>query len=141
MANKILIFAFLFSFLIISCGKKKEVEKKQVLREVVKQPVIKKDSIPPIPKPVKEPEVVKLPDNKYFLIAGSFSIEQNAIAFKNKLIEQGYDSEIILHYKDKNSKFYKVSYKAFYDKEEAFNQLAYERKQPNNENVWLLIKK
>lgn len=140
MANKILVFSFLFSFLIISCDKKKEVEKKQVLREVVKQPVIKKDSIPTLPEPAQEPEVAK-PDNKYFLIAGSFSIEQNAIAFKNTLIEQGYDSEIILRYTNKSSKFYKVSYKGFLDKEEAFNQLSHERKQPNNENVWLLIKK
>ncbi|TLX77168.1 SPOR domain-containing protein [Labilibacter sediminis] len=141
MINRILIFSLLIIFMAISCGKKKEEEKKQVKREVVKKQVVKKDTVPPTPKPEPKPQVVETPDNKYFLIAGSFSKEQNAITFKNELIEQGYDSEVIVRKTGKNTDFYKVSYKGFYDKDEAFNELARERKLPNNEDVWLLIKR
>ncbi|MCW3784868.1 SPOR domain-containing protein [Plebeiibacterium sediminum] len=130
----------LISFIFFSCGDKKKNEVKQVKREVVKPPVEIKDTVVP-PPPPPEPEVVTPPENKFFLIAGSFSSQQNAETFKNELIQQGYDSEVIVRKTGKNQDFYKVSYKGFYDKDEAFNALAMERKQPNNEDVWLLIKK
>ena len=130
----------LISFILFSCGDKKKNEVKQVKREVVKPPVEKKDTVVP-PPPPPEPEVVAPPENKFFLIAGSFSSQKNAETFKNELLQQGYDSEVILRKTGKNQDFYKVSYKGFYDKDEAFNALAMERKQPNNEDVWLLIKK
>ncbi len=129
----------LIAFVAFSCGKKKATEVKQVKREVVKPPVEKKDTIAP-PPPEPEPEIVPLPENKYFLIAGSFSSLENAETFKNELIQQGYDSEVIIRKRGINQDFYKVSYKGFSDKDEAFNALALERKQPNNQDVWLLIK-
>jgi cell division protein FtsN len=140
MINKFLPFIIFVSLLTFSCGKTKEKENVQVKREVVKPPVQIKDTLPP-PTVNPQPAVKPKPENKYFLIAGSFSNEKNAQTFQKELIQQGYDSEIIVRKTGKNKDFYKVSFKAFYDREEAFNELSMERKQPNNQDVWLLIKK
>lgn len=141
MTNKILIFYLLFTFLMVSCSKNEK--KKEVKREVVTQPIIKKDTLPevPEPEPEVEVEVVELPDNKYFLIAGSFTNENNATTYSDELIKQGYNSEVIVRRSGKNPDFYKVSYKGFSDKDEAYNQLANEQKLSEFPNVWLLIKK
>ncbi len=140
MTKKLLLFFFVILLGVVGCNKKKKEEPKtQVKREVVKPPVVKKDTIIPT-KPIPEP-IIEKPDNKYFLIAGSFSSENNANNFKNELIEQGFDSEVIIRNTGKNQEFYKVSYKGFSDKEIALKELAFEKKQPNNEDVWLLVKK
>jgi len=139
MTNKLLLILIIFTIGFISCGKKKEEPKKQVQRQVVKPVEIKKDTVPPAPKP--EPIVIEKPDNKYFLIAASFEKETNAISFKNSLIEKGLDSEVIIRNSGINKEFYKVSYKGFSDKKEAYRELNIEKNQPEHEDVWLLIKK
>ncbi|MGQ1787938.1 MULTISPECIES: SPOR domain-containing protein [unclassified Saccharicrinis] len=138
MTNKLLIILMIFAVGVFSCGKKKEQPKKEVKREVVKPAVAKKDTVPPAPKPKP---VVEKPENKYFLIAASFKKEANAISFKNSLIEQGFDAEVIVRNTGKNKDFYKVSYKGFSDKNEAYRELRSEKNKPDHEDVWLLIKK
>jgi cell division protein FtsN len=140
MKNKISIAILCVSVLAISCGKKKPEKKPPVKREVKTQPVVVKDTLPPEPEPEPEPIVVEKPENKYFLIAGCFEVEENAYNFKDALIEQGYDAEIVKTPDDVYSTFYKVSYKGFSDRTEAFEELSIERSQPNKEDVWLLIK-
>ena len=140
MKNKLLLFAILASLVFFSCGKKKEEPKKEVKREVVKPKVaVKKDSAKKIveqPKPVP----VKKVDNKYFLIAASFVKENNANIFRDKLESQGYDAEVIVRNSGRNQDFFKVAYKAFSDKDEAFKQLSMAKKEAPFEGVWLLIK-
>ncbi|WP_044212334.1 SPOR domain-containing protein [Saccharicrinis fermentans] len=129
----------IFTVAFFSCGKKKEEPKKVVQREVIKPVEEKKDTIIPVPEP--EPIVVEKPANKYFLIAASFVKEANAISFKDKLVEEGFDSEVIVRDRGLNKDFYKVSYKGFSDRELAYRELRNEKKQPDHEDVWLLIKK
>jgi len=140
MRYKILPFIILISVITVSCNKKQEEKKPKVKSEVVVPKEEVKDTLPPEPTPIPEP-VVEKPKNKYFLIAGSFSSMDNAEKFQSELIQQGYDSEVIIRKTGKNQDFYKVSYKGFADKDEAFNQLSVERKLPNQEDVWLLIKR
>ena len=139
MKNKLLSLVILITIALFSCGKKKEAAKKEVKREVVKPAPIKKDTV----KVKKEPEpvIVEKPENKYFLIAASFVKEANANSFRDKLIAQGLDAEVIVRNKGINQDFYKVSYMGFSDKDEAFKQLSIEKKQSPYEGVWLLIKK
>lgn len=139
MKTKILIITVVFALGIISCNKKKEDTTKIVKREVVKPVVVEKDTLPPTPQP--EPVVIKKPDNKYFLISASFTNESNAVAYKDKLVNEGFDAELIIRRSGANPDFYKVSYKGFADKEKAFDELAYEKKQAGKEDVWLLIKR
>jgi cell division protein FtsN len=80
------------------------------------------------------------PDDKYFLISGSFHSMANAEKFQQELQAQGYDSEVIVRKTGPNTDFYKVSYRSFYDRDEAYNALRQEKKMPNNEMVWLLVK-
>ncbi len=139
MKTKILLITVVFALGIFSCGKKKEDTTKTVKREVVKPVIVAQDTVPPTPQP--EPVVIEKPDNKYFLISASFTSESNAVAYKDKLINEGFDSELIIRRSGANPDFYKVSYKGFADKEKAFDELAYEKNQPGKEDVWLLIKR
>jgi cell division protein FtsN len=140
MKNKIFIAILCVSVLTISCGKKKSEKKPPVKREVKTQPLVVKDTLPPVPEPEPEPEIIEKPQNKYFLIAGCFEVEENAYNFRDALVQQGYDAEIVNIPDGVYSTFYKVSYKGFSDRTEAFEQLAIERSQPDKENIWLLIK-
>lgn len=139
MKTSILLITIVFALGIFSCGKKKEDTTKTVKREVVKPLVVAQDTVPPTPK--SEPVVVDKPDNKYFLISASFTNESNALAYKDKLRNEGFDSELIIRRSGANPDFYKVSYKGFADKQIALDELAYEKKQPGKEDVWLLIKR
>ncbi len=140
MVQRLLIIIVLFSIGFYSCKSKKEEPKKQVKREVVKPPVAPKDTTPPVVEKEEVVEEVIAPENKYFLIAGSFSNEKNAEILQSKLIQQGFDSEIIVRRRGVNQDFFKVSYEGFYDKKEALAALKREKQLPNKEDVWLLIK-
>jgi cell division protein FtsN len=147
--NKLMI-AFLVGAFLISVSacqsKKKESEKMPVKKTVVHKPVVdtlKKDTLPEEPiaeSQVEEPEVVK-PDDKYFLISGSFQSMANAEKYKTELESKGYQSEVIVRKTGPNNDFYKVSYRSFYDREEAFSALRQEKQLPNNEHIWLLVKR
>lgn len=139
MKTQILIITIVFALATVACNKKKEDATKIVKREVVKPVVVEKDTIPLTPEP--EPIVVEKPDNKYFLISASFTNESNALAYKDKLISEGFDSEMIIRKSGANPDFYKVSYKGFADKKKALDELSYEKKQPGKKDVWLLIKR
>ena len=81
-------------------------------------------------------EVVKKNINKYFLISASFKNQDNANRMQSKLQKEGYDSQIILA----SNNFYRVSYKGFSVRAEAFKELKLARSSEGRENVWLHIK-
>lgn len=136
-----------FSFIIIfaigvftfSC-KEKPVKKEPV--PVAPQPVIE-DTIPvdTVPEEIVEelPEPPKAP-NRFFLIAASFQKQSNADRYREKLIAEGYDSEVIIRQVGANPDFYKVSYKGFSDKNHAFQELRNDMANGPFQEIWLLIK-
>ena len=137
--------SLLISFNACNSGKKKP-EKKPVKKSVVHRPLIDSarlaDSLALIEAQkvaAAEPEVVQ-PDDKYFLISGSFHSMANAEKFQKELQAQGYSSEVIIRKTGPNTDFFKVSYRSFYDRDEAYDALRQEKKMPNNETVWLLVK-
>ncbi|WP_083631242.1 SPOR domain-containing protein [Labilibacter marinus] len=141
MMYRAIFICIVLSITFVGCGKKKEEPKKKVKQETIKpKPVVNKDTVKVVEKP-KPVVVPPKPDNKYFLIAASFVKEANAIKYKDELKEQGFDSEVIVRSRGVNQDFYKVSYKGFYDKDEAFKELALEKRNSQYEGVWLLIKK
>lgn len=141
MNTKILLIFAVFALGVVSCGKKKEDLSKTVTREVVKPEVVAQDTLPEMPEVEEEPLYIEKPHNKYFLISASFSIESNAVAYRDKLIDEGFDSEVIIRENGVNPDFFKVSYKGFADKGKALEELTYEIEQPGKENVWLLVKR
>lgn len=86
---------------------------------------------------VEQPVVIEEPieDNrtKYFLIGGSFKVVLNAESFNQKLIEEGFDSEIVI---GKNG-FHCVSYKHVY----SWSEVVAEWRQMKNTypKIWILI--
>ena len=74
---------------------------------------------------------VIIPSQKFYIIAGAFSIEKNANKLKNRLNLWNYNSSII-----KNDKMMRVSYDSFDSKEQALISLAKIRKE--NPQAWIL---
>lgn len=74
---------------------------------------------------------VIIPNQKFYIIAGAFSIEKNANKLKNRLNSWNYNSSII-----KNDKMMRVSYDSFDSKEQALISLSKIRKE--NPQAWIL---
>ncbi|MAJ13328.1 MAG: hypothetical protein CMD09_04955 [Flavobacteriales bacterium] len=86
---------------------------------------------------IKDQDVIKafkeviIPSQKFYIIAGAFSVEKNANKLKTKLNSWNYNSTII-----KNEKIMRVSYDNFDSKEEALILLSKIRKE--NPQAWIL---
>ena len=76
-------------------------------------------------------EEVIIPNQKFYIIAGAFSVEKNANKLKNRLNSWNYNSTII-----KNEKMMRVSYNSFDSKEQALISLSKIRKE--NPQAWIL---
>jgi hypothetical protein len=76
-------------------------------------------------------EEVIIPSQKFYIIAGAFSVEKNANKLKNRLNSWNYNSTII-----KNEKMMRVSYNSFDSKEQALISLSKIRKE--NPQAWIL---
>ena len=74
---------------------------------------------------------VIIPSQKFYIIAGAFSVEKNANKLKNRLNSWNYNSTII-----KNEKMMRVSYDSFDSKEQALISLSKIRKE--NPQAWIL---
>jgi len=110
--KKIFLLATALLVLGVACKDKKEPPKKEPVKKVAPAP--KPDTLAKkVEEPKPEPKPVPKEPNKYFLIAGSFSSQDNAESFKKELTDQGYQSEVIMRSWGENSDFYKVSYMGF----------------------------
>ena len=139
------IVALLVSIFMVSCGNNNhdEEEDTEVIREVIAVEEVAPEPEPVVeemPEPEPEPEPEPIIPNKYFLIAGSFSTETNANKFRDDLIQQGFEAEVVVRMGQVNEDYYKVSYKGFSDRAAAFAQLKEDKNTAGSEDVWLLIK-
>lgn len=130
---KILLIAFLSLAIGMSACKeeKKTLKNPKTTKKIVKAKPIEKKVEKEVPK-----VVVKKAIDKYFLITASFKNQSNAEKMKSKLQEEGYDSQIILS----KHNYYRVSYKGFSKRNEAFKALKLARSSQGTEDVWLHIK-
>jgi len=81
-----------------------------------------------------------VPDDKYFLIAGSFLNKEYADAYQGQLAQKGYNAQIVQRTWGANSEYFRVACKSFFDKSEAYQALNEMQQTEEIENVWLLIK-
>jgi cell division protein FtsN len=79
------------------------------------------------------PVDVPVPENQYFIIAGSFQNIQNATELLEQLKVKGYPAEIIYT----ENRMYRVSVKSFSTKESAVNNLSSIKATPGLEKVWV----
>jgi nucleoid DNA-binding protein len=85
-------------------------------------------------EPPKEALLPEEPSDLYYLIAGSFKIRDNALSFREKLIQEGYNSSIL----ESKENFYRVSFFVFSNKDEALKTLYTVRQEADKKDVWLL---
>lgn len=125
---------------VIGGGKKPVPEVVQVPEPVVDtvaQDTITKDTIIEEPTVIDEPTVIEEPateEPKFYLIGGSFKVVSNAERFNQKLIDEGYNSTIIV----RNNGFNCVSYNGFMTWEEAL--AAWRDLKNANQQVWILVR-
>jgi cell division protein FtsN len=126
------------------CKDKPSKQPQKPVKTAVVQKKVEKDTLqkeletPKVEETIPEPPK---PSDKYFLIAGSFEKQHNAEIFKAKLVADGYDAQVIERPGGPNGEFYKVSYKSFYDRSEAYTELRTARNNEGRNDVWLLVKK
>ena len=88
-----------------------------------------------IKKEVNEPTIIieekPIIQKQYYIIAGAFSVEENANKLQSRLNSWNYNSTII-----RNQNIMRVSYDEFTSKEEALVSLAKIRKE--NPKAWIL---
>ncbi len=125
-----------FKFDLISLFSKTEAPAPVVEPVVVIDTVAAVDTVAvdTVEQPIVIEEPVEDTRTKYYLIGGSFKVVSNAENFNQKLINEGYNSEIIV----RNNGFNCVSYKVFYE----WNDIVNEWRQMKNTNpqIWILIK-
>lgn len=91
---------------------------------IMEQPVVEE----------KEPKQVVDPNAKrYYIVAGSFKIKSNAERFNQKLINEGYQSEII----ERNIGYYTVTYKTFYNWHNALTE--WQNMRVTDSETWIFI--
>lgn len=96
------------------------------------------DSIRQVEEAAKQQEMaakqVAKQDNtkKYYLVAGSFNIENNARRFAERLRAQGYNSEVFME----SHGYWRVSYNSYIDRKEAFAE--YQKLKDQDIQVWVI---
>ncbi len=142
---KIVIFIFFAGFCFSACNKKTE---KVAPKPIQQENPIEAEEPDTINDPIFTEEEIQAPietgpsvNDKYFLIAASFSNMSNAENHQKTLLDQGLPAEILTREQGVNSNFYKVSYMSFNNWGEALQTLNSERSLPGKEDVWLLVKK
>ena len=132
-------FAFI-AILSLTVGMSACKEEKKTLKNPKTTQKIVSSKTKPVKKKVAETistkPIVKKAANKYFLIIASFKRKSNAEKMKITLQKDGYDSQIILA----SNNLYRVSYKGFSNRVEAFKELKRARSSEGREDVWLHIK-
>lgn len=131
-------FTVLIGLIAFSACKNKAKEKNQVEPTKVEQQT--KDTVQTATvQPVAEP-VAQTPEDKYFLIAGSFLNQEYANSYEDRLKQKGYDAQVVQRQWGANNEYYRVACKSFYNKTDAYNALAEMQQTQEIENVWLLVK-
>ena len=101
----------------------------------VEEKVVKTIPINEIKKEEEKPTITApvpaTPEQKFYIIAGAFGVEENANKLKARLNSWNYNSTII-----KNNNIMRVSYDEFSSKDEALLSLAKIRKE--NPQAWIL---
>ncbi len=95
------------------------------LADTIEEPVV-------IEEPVEE--VVEAYVKKYYVVAGSFKVASNAERYQQKLLDEGYASEITM----RNNGFHIVSYKTLFTWQEALRQ--WKTMRQSNAETWIFIK-
>ncbi len=115
--------------------------KKAAQEIVIPEPVIVPvDTTPEVDSTLmEEPKIVEEPAidpnaRKYYIVAGSFKVATNAANYNQKLINEGYPSEIV----DRTNGFHTVTYKTFYSMEEALAE--WRNMRSVNAETWILIR-
>jgi cell division protein FtsN len=132
------VFTTLIALLALSACKDKAKEKQQVEPPKVEQ--ASKDTTQATASPTVAGPVKPAPEDKYFLIAGSFLEPQNANTYESRLKKEGYDAKVVQRKWGANNQYYRVACQSFHDRTTAYNTLAKMQQSQEIQDVWLLVK-
>ena len=120
--------------------------------QIVTDPVdpVSKEMPEPIVEKIVEPVIEETPEpvvahadnqvvvsssaNHFYVIAGSFSFRENAVSLQSSLNKMGFEA----NFHDTGTGMYRVSIKAFPNRQSAINELQNLRSESNNPDLWIL---
>ena len=114
-------------------------QKKKYAENILIEPVTEEPKTNEISIPAEETEIteiIKPEDYKFFIIAGSFKVFNNAEKLIHQLNAKGYNAGIVGQNK---YNFYRVCFNGYINRNEAKQQLAIIRKK-ENPAAWILVK-
>ncbi|MGE4288200.1 MAG: SPOR domain-containing protein [Salinivirgaceae bacterium] len=95
------------------------------LADTIEEPVVVEEPVEP---------VVEAYVKKYYVVAGSFKVASNAERYQQKLLEEGYASEIVM----RSNGFHIVSYKTLFTWRDALSE--WKTMRQSNAETWIFIK-
>ena len=116
-----------------------EIQAEEVTENILIEPITEEPKTNEISIPAEETEIteiIKPEDYKYFIIAGSFKIINNAEKLIHQLNAKGYNAGIVGQNK---YNYYRVCFNGYINRSEAEQQLAIIRKE-ENPAAWILVK-
>ncbi len=116
-----------------------EIQAEEVTENILIEPITEEPKTNEISIPTEETEIIekiKPEDYKFFIIAGSFKVLNNAEKLIHQLNAKGYNAGIVGQNK---YDFYRVCFNGYINRNEAEQQLAIIRKEENPE-AWILVK-
>ncbi len=116
-----------------------ETQPEKVTENILIEPVTEEPKTNEISIPAEETEIteiIKPEDYKFFIIAGSFKVFNNAERLIHQLNAKGYNAGIVGQ--NKNN-FYRVCFNGYINRNEAEQHLAIIRKE-ENPAAWILVK-
>lgn len=142
---KIILISVMVAIMLLGCKPKKEIvitSNNQIIAESDEE--LTQTEIEEIPIIIKEENIISaeklepvLPEEKYFVIMGSFKVFSNAQKFQEQLRTEGFESQIL---RNENG-LYRLSVYAYKEINEARGKIYFIRKNyPKYNDVWLLKK-
>jgi len=120
---------------LVACKAKEKEEELQV--EVAPQDTVQvAEVIEPEPEPVVEIDMGVNLDDKYFLIADTYTVKAFAESWNKKYQEQGFNSALIMRNEDG---YYRLALQSFNDFELAQNALEVLRQEEELQDAWIMI--
>lgn len=120
---------------LVACKTKEKEEDLQV--EVAPQDTVQIVEAPaPEPEPVVEIDMGVNLDDKYFLVADSYTIKEFAESWNKKYQQRGFNSAVIMRNQDG---YYRLALQSFNDFELAKNALEVLRQEEDLNDAWIMV--
>lgn len=129
------LFVLIVLVVLVACKTKEKKEELQV--EVAPQDTVQvAEVVEPEPEPIPEVDMGVNLDDKYFLIADTYTVKEFAESWNKKYQQQGYKSAVIMRNEDG---YYRLALQSFNDFDLAQSALEVLRQEEDLKDAWIMV--